>query len=41
MELKTETTVSAITEKHGVQLLPGVSGTDGFYYALLQKSKDG
>ena len=41
MELKIETTVKCIDGKHGIQLLPGISATDGFYYALLQKKTDG
>jgi 16S rRNA (cytosine967-C5)-methyltransferase len=40
MELKTQTTVKSISGKHGIQLLPGISATDGFYYALLQKKTD-
>lgn len=39
-ELKPQTTVNCMNQKHGIQLLPGVSGTDGFYYALLQKKID-
>lgn len=40
IELKTETSIKCMTRKHGIQLLPGVSNTDGFYYALLKKITD-
>lgn len=40
VELKPQTTVKCMDVKHGIQLLPGISGTDGFYYALLQKKTD-
>ena len=39
-ELKPQTTVKSMDTKHGIQLLPGISDTDGFYYALLQKKTD-
>lgn len=39
-ELKPQTTVKCMHVKHGIQLLPGISATDGFYYALLQKKAD-
>ncbi len=39
-ELTIETSVRCMSGEHGVQLLPGISGTDGFYYALLQKKKN-
>ena len=40
LELKADTTVECLKRKHGIQLLPGMTASDGFYYALLQKKTD-
>ncbi len=37
--IKLETAIDHIACEHGIQLLPGLSQTDGFYYALLKKTK--
>jgi 16S rRNA (cytosine967-C5)-methyltransferase len=40
VELKPELVVTHLSRQHGIQLLPGAFGNDGFYYALLQKTDD-
>jgi len=37
-QIKSLSCAKAFPQKHGIQLLPGVANTDGFYYALLAKA---